>query len=147
MPAAKVLELTAQPAWSRFEAIADGYQRACQKLDRSIWMRASRHTSRCCRAGFRKIGPPGLCWASNPPTPAGYAAAVRKTFGDDKPTACLALYPARPMHQRPGSRRGSEAWPPIGNGLQHVAFWREDTVNPAESRCTASSTPARARSF
>lgn len=92
IPAAQLLELTAQPAWARFEAIADNYQVPAKNLIDYV------------DAGEQAHVPLLQGWVSedrnarsllgdNPPTPEGYAAAVRKTFGSDADRV-LALYPA-----------------------------------------------------
>jgi para-nitrobenzyl esterase len=92
MPAAKLLALTAQPSWSRFEAIADNYQVPAKDLIGYV------------DAGEQAHVLPLQGWVSedrnaksllgdHPPTPEGYAAAVRQTFGADA-NRVLALYPA-----------------------------------------------------
>lgn len=92
IPAAKLLELTAQPEWARFEAIADGYQVPATDLIDYV------------DAGKQAHVPLMQGWVSedrsarsllgeNPPTPEGYASAVRKMFGVNADRV-LALYPA-----------------------------------------------------
>lgn len=92
IPAEKVLAMTAQPAWTRFEAIADGYQVATKDL------------IECADKGELARVPLLFGWVTedrnaqsllgeNPATPEGYAAAVRKLFGADADRV-LALYPA-----------------------------------------------------
>ena len=92
MSAAQVLELTAQPAWTRFEALADGYVVPAKDLIGYM------------DAGEQSHVPLLLGWVSedrnaksllgdNPPTPEGYAAAVGKLFGANA-ARVLALYPA-----------------------------------------------------
>jgi para-nitrobenzyl esterase len=92
MSATQLLELTAQPAWSRFEAIADGYQVAAGDLVAFL------------DAGKQAHVPLLQGWVSedrnahsllgdNPATPDGYAAAIRKMFGSDA-SRILALYPS-----------------------------------------------------
>ena len=92
MPVAQLLALTAQPAWARFEAIADNYQVPAQDLIEYV------------DAGEQAHVPLLQGWVSedrnarsllgdHPPTPEGYAAAVRQTFGADADRV-LALYPA-----------------------------------------------------
>jgi para-nitrobenzyl esterase len=92
MPAAKLLELTAQPAWARFEVVADNYQIPAKDLAGYV------------DAGEQAHVPLLQGWVSedrtaksflgdNPPTPEGYAAAVRKAFGGNAERV-LALYPS-----------------------------------------------------
>ncbi|MGC4056437.1 MAG: carboxylesterase family protein [Paludibaculum sp.] len=92
LPAEQVLAKTAQPEWTRFEAIADGYQVAAKDL------------IECADKGELARVPVLQGWVTedrnaqsllgeNPATPEGYAAAVRKMFGADADRV-LALYPA-----------------------------------------------------
>ena len=84
--------MTEQPAWTRFEALADGYIVPATDLIDFV------------DAGQQAHVPLLTGWVSedrtarsllgdNPPTPEGYAAAVRKAFGADAERV-LALYPA-----------------------------------------------------
>ncbi|WP_321470202.1 carboxylesterase family protein [uncultured Paludibaculum sp.] len=92
LPAAQVLALTAQPAWTRFDAIADNYQVPAKDLIDCAdggelarvallqgWVTEDRNAQ--------------SLLGENPPTPEGYAAALRKEFGADADRV-LALYPA-----------------------------------------------------
>ncbi len=92
IPGEKLLAMTAQPAWTRFEAIADGYQVPAKDL------------IECADKGELARVPLLLGWVTedrnaqsllgeNPATPEGYTAAVRKLFGADAGRV-LALYPA-----------------------------------------------------
>jgi para-nitrobenzyl esterase len=91
MPADQVLSLTAQPEWTRFEAIADGYQVPATNLIEYV------------NAGKQAHVPLLEGWVSEdrsaksllgdkPATAEGYAAAVRKMFGANADRV-LALYP------------------------------------------------------
>ncbi len=92
MPAAKLLELTAQPAWARFEAIADNYQVPAKDL--IAYMDAGEQAHVALLQGWvSEDRTARSLLGDNPPTPAGYAAAVRKAFGADADRV-LALYPA-----------------------------------------------------
>jgi para-nitrobenzyl esterase len=92
MPAAQLLELTAKPEWARFEVVADNYQISEKDLIDYV------------DAGKQAHVPLLQGWVSedrtakslledNPPTPEGYAAAVREMFGSGADRV-LALYPA-----------------------------------------------------
>lgn len=92
MPADKVLALTAQPAWSRFDAIADGY--IVPAKDLIAYMDAGEQAHVPLLEGWvSEDRPARTLLGDNPPTPAGYAAAVRKQFGDDNADRVMALYP------------------------------------------------------
>ena len=92
MPATKILGLTAQPAFTRFEAVADGHQIPAHDLIDYV------------DAGQLAKVPLLIGWVSEdrtpksllgdqPATPDGYVAAVRKAFGANADRV-LALYPA-----------------------------------------------------
>jgi para-nitrobenzyl esterase len=92
MPAAKLLELTAQPAWARFEAIADNYQVPAKDLIAYMGAGEQAHVA-LLQGWVSEDRTAKSLLGDNPPTPAGYAAAVRKAFGGDAGRV-LALYPA-----------------------------------------------------
>ena len=83
MPAQQVLDATALPEVPRVSArVADDYLIPARTWWRS-WTRASSPACRCCRAATRKNGAPEDLLGDNPPTPEGFAAAVKKQFGAD----------------------------------------------------------------
>jgi para-nitrobenzyl esterase len=92
IPAAKLLEMTAQPAWARFEAIADNYQVPAKDLVEYVDAGEQAHVP-LLQGWVSEDRTAKSLLGDNPPTPAGYAAAVRKTFGADADRV-LALYPA-----------------------------------------------------
>jgi len=92
MPAAKLLELTEQPAWARFEAVADNYQVPAKDLIAYMDAGEQAHVS-LLQGWVSEDRTAKSLLGDNPPTPEGYAAAVRKTFGGDAERV-LALYPA-----------------------------------------------------
>lgn len=92
IPAAQLLELTVQPAWSRFEAIADGYQVPATDLISYVDAGKQAHVP-LLQGWVSEDRPARSLLADNPPTPEGYAAAVHKVFGADADRV-LALYPA-----------------------------------------------------
>lgn len=92
MPPAQLLEWTAKPAWSRFEAIADGYQVPAGDL--VDYMDAGKQAHVALMQGWvSEDRPARTLLGDNPPTPDGYLAAVRKAFGPNADRV-LALYPA-----------------------------------------------------
>jgi para-nitrobenzyl esterase len=91
IPAAQLLEMTAQPAWTRFEAIADNYQVSAQDL--IDYVDAGRHAHVALLQGWvNEDRNAKSLLGDTPPTPEGYAAAVRKLFGAGADRV-LALYP------------------------------------------------------
>jgi para-nitrobenzyl esterase len=92
MPATQLLELTAQPTWSRFEAIADGYQVPAGDLVAYMDAGKQAHVS-LLQGWVSEDRTARSLLGDNPPTTDGYAAAVRKAFGADADRV-LALYPA-----------------------------------------------------
>jgi len=92
MPAAKLLELTAQPALSRFEALADGYQVPAKDLIAYVDAGEQAHVA-LLQGWVSEDRTARSLLGDNPPTPEAYGAAVRKTFGGDAERV-LALYPA-----------------------------------------------------
>jgi para-nitrobenzyl esterase len=91
MPAAKVLEMTAKPEWTRFEAIADGYQVPATDLIQYVDAGKEAHVP-LLQGWVSEDRPAKTLLGVSPPTPEGYAAAVRKRFGGDADRV-LALYP------------------------------------------------------
>lgn len=94
MPADKLLAMTAQPAWSRFDAIADTYQVPAQNLIQYVDSGQQAHVP-LLQGWVSEDRTARSLLADNPPTAEGYAAAVRKAFGADADRV-LALYPAGP---------------------------------------------------
>jgi len=92
MPAAKLLELTAQPPLSRFEALADGYQVPAKDLIAYVDAGEQAHVA-LLQGWVSEDRTARSLLGDNPPTPEGYAVAVRKVFGGDAERV-LALYPA-----------------------------------------------------
>jgi para-nitrobenzyl esterase len=92
MPAAKLLELTAQPALSRFDALADNYQVPAKDLIAYVDAGEQSHVA-LLQGWVSEDRTARSLLGDNPPTPEGYAAAVRKAFGGDAGRV-LALYPA-----------------------------------------------------
>lgn len=92
MPAAKVLELTVNPAWARFEAVADNYQVPAKDLIGYMDAGEQAHVA-LLQGWVSEDRTARSLLGDNPPTPEGYAAAVRKAFGGDAERV-LALYPA-----------------------------------------------------
>ena len=93
MPAAQVLEATAQPSAPRFGPVADGYLIPATDLvalvnageqSRVPLLQGSNSEERSYREVLR----------DNPPTPEGFAAAVKTAYGADGDRV-LALYPAQ----------------------------------------------------
>jgi para-nitrobenzyl esterase len=92
MPAAQLLELTAQPAWARFEAIADNYQ--VLATDLIAYMDGGKQARVPLLQGWvSEDRTARSLLGDNQPTPEGYAAAVHKMFGADADRV-LSLYPA-----------------------------------------------------
>jgi para-nitrobenzyl esterase len=92
MPAAQLLELTAQPTWARFEAVADNYQVPAKDLIGYMDAGEQAHVA-LLQGWVSEDRTARYLLGDHPPTPEGYAAAVRKTFGGDAERV-LALYPA-----------------------------------------------------
>jgi len=92
MPAAQLLELTAKPAWARFEAIADNYQVSAKDLVEYVDAGEQAHVA-LLQGWVTEDRNARSLLGDNPATPEGYAAAVRKTFGEAAGRV-LALYPA-----------------------------------------------------
>ncbi len=92
MPAAKLLAMTAQPAWARFEAIADNYQVPAKDLIECMDAGEQAHVV-LLQGWVSEDRTARSLLGDNPPTPEGYATAVRKLFGGDAERV-LALYPA-----------------------------------------------------
>lgn len=91
MPADKVLKLTAQPEWTRFEAIADGYQVPATNLIEYVHSGKQAHVP-LIEGWVSEDRPAKSLLGDQPPTAEGYAAAVRKVFGANADRV-LALYP------------------------------------------------------
>jgi para-nitrobenzyl esterase len=92
MPAAQLLELTSQQAWARFEAVADDYQVCAKDLVEYVDSGKQAHVP-ILQGWVSEDRTAKSLLGNNPPTPDGYAAAVRKMFGADA-DRLLALYPA-----------------------------------------------------
>jgi para-nitrobenzyl esterase len=92
MPASKLLALTAQPDWTRFEAITDGYQIPATDLIQYVDAGKQAHVP-LLQGWVSEDRSADSLLGENPPTPEGYAAAVRKMFGANADRV-LALYPA-----------------------------------------------------
>ncbi len=92
MPAAQVLELTAKPEWARFEVVADDYQIPSKDLIGYVDAGEQAHVA-LLQGWVSEDRPARSLLGENPPTPEGYATAVRKAFGGDADRV-LALYPA-----------------------------------------------------
>jgi para-nitrobenzyl esterase len=92
MPAAKLLEMTATAPWTRFEAIADGYQVPARDLIDYVDKGEQSHVP-LLQGWVSEDRTARSLLGGNPATPEGYAAAVRKMFGADADKV-LALYPA-----------------------------------------------------
>ena len=92
IPAAKLLEITAQPDWSRFEAIADGYQVPATDLIDYVDAGKQAHVA-LLQGWVSEDRTARSLLGENPPTPEGYAAAVRKAYGPNADRV-LSLYPA-----------------------------------------------------
>lgn len=91
MAADQVLKLTAQPEWTRFEAIADGYQVPATNLIEYVQSGKQAHVP-LLEGWVSEDRPAKSLLSDEPPTPEGYAAAVHKTFGANAGRV-LALYP------------------------------------------------------
>jgi para-nitrobenzyl esterase len=92
MPATQLLELTAQAEWTRFEVVADNYQIADTDLVDYVDAGKQAHVA-LMQGWVSEDRTAKSLLEDNPPTPEGYAAAVRKMFGADADKV-LALYPA-----------------------------------------------------
>jgi para-nitrobenzyl esterase len=92
MSAAKLLELTADPAWSRFEAIADGYQIPSTDLFRYVDSGQQAHVP-LLQGWVSEDRSARSLLGKNPPTAEGYTASVRNRFGANADRV-MALYPA-----------------------------------------------------
>jgi para-nitrobenzyl esterase len=91
IPADKILALTADKEWSRFEAIADNYQVSGKNLIEYIDSGAQAHVP-LMQGWVSEDRSARSLLGDNPPTPEGYAAAVRKMFGKDADRV-LTAYP------------------------------------------------------
>jgi len=91
IPADKPLAMTAQPEWARFEAIADGYQVPAADLIQYVDGGKQAHVA-LLQGWVSEDRTARSLLGENPPTPDGYAAAVRKMFGSNADRV-LALYP------------------------------------------------------
>lgn len=93
MPAAQVLELTADPTAPRFQNVADGY--LIPTGDLVAYMDAGKQSLVPVLLGTNSAEqqPRGIL-GDNPPTPEGFAASVRKAFGANADRV-LALYPGK----------------------------------------------------
>ena len=98
MPAARLLELTAQPEWARFEAIADGYQVSAKDLIGYVDAGEQAHVP-LLQGWVSEDRTARSLLGDNLATPDGYASAVRKMFGADADRV-LALYPAGTTEQQ-----------------------------------------------
>ena len=92
MPAAQVLEMTSKPQWTRFEALADGYQVPSGDLIEYVDAGKQAHVA-LMQGWVSEDRTAKSLLEDNPPTPEGYTASVRKMFGADADKV-LALYPA-----------------------------------------------------
>ena len=92
LPAAKLLEMTAQREWARFEAIADNYQVPSKDLIEYVDAGEQAHVP-LMQGWVSEDRPARSLLGKNPPTPAGYAAAVRSKFGADADEV-LKFYPS-----------------------------------------------------
>jgi para-nitrobenzyl esterase len=87
IPATKLLALTAQPSWSRFEAIADNYQVPARDLIDYVDAGEQAHVA-LLQGWVSEDRNAKSLLGDHPPTPEGYAAAVHQTFGADADRAC-----------------------------------------------------------